>query len=217
MKKGLSCFVLALGAFAVGFTPMAVNDSIKVGFSESLRKESLTTHESSGFSSSTESRSVSVSKWNMKIEVPLSKADYDSIGPTTEFALKFGAFSMNGTLDDDTAYRAGDKKAQITVRVKNESSNSYTTLAAAKLQWTADKLTVNVESKANWASPLVASDFTGSLKGGIEGESPAVIRFGSRVAEGVVPFKGKLNRKTAGNDSVFGEVVTIDLKGDLKG
>ncbi len=209
--------LLTLVALASQTTSRAAASS-HISFSESLRFESKTVSQSSGFSSSSSGESVTVSKWNLSLEMPITEAEAGPINGDTQFSLRMGPFQYSGTLKDDPSYSVGKTSAKLAVRQENQSKNTRTVLVAVSLKWDNGKLTAKLESKGQTSKSLAAEDFIHSLPGDINAEAKATIKFGKKTSSLEVPFSGKLKRKTGDaatiEGDVHGEAVTIDIKGD---
>lgn len=188
--------------FALGAAPKV---EPKFSVSESIRHESLTVRD---FNSS-ETRSVTVGKMTFHAEVPMQIDG--NLDPSTPVTVKVGDFSFTGTLKDDVKYQVGRNQARLSQREGAPGSAIRTVNGTVNLKWSKDKLTVDVESK----SGLAAGKYVENVEGEQKGEVAALIELGGQKIEANVPFAAKIRRKTAGNESQFGQVVTIDLKGKL--
>jgi hypothetical protein len=177
----------------------------KFSVSESVRHESLTVRD---FNRS-ETRSVTVGKMTFHAEVPMQiDANLD---PATPVTIKVGDFNFTGTLKEDVKYQPGRNQARLSQREDTPGSTIRSINGTVNLKWTKDKLTVDVESK----SGLAAGKYVENVAGEQKGEVAALIEIGGQKVEANVPFAAKIRRKTAGDESQFGQVVTIDLKGKL--
>jgi hypothetical protein len=135
-------------------------------FSESLRREKLTKREQTGFSTTTETQSALAGKLTLKVELPLNGFAFSSLSASTPFAIKAGGFEFHATLGSDPQYRVGKTSATFTQTAASSSGNSRTTLATARLKWTREKLTVQLDAATpQGGKPIAAEDFLESNPG----------------------------------------------------
>ena len=208
ISKPVLCFAALIVASAFAVNPTLNELSVpKIQFTETLRQESLTTHEENGFSSSTETRTASKGKLKLTAEwpIPLDLAD-----PKTVFRIQVGNFEFEQPLSTDPNYRPGNTRAKLIQTTPN--GKSQIVVATANLQWDKNKLTAKIEATIPDTKPIAAPDFTSALAGTVDAQTKATIRFGNQSTELSIPIKVKVRRKTAGNDERYGEVVTLDLK-----
>ena len=209
ISKPILCFAALSVASAFAVNPPLSDFSFpKIQFTESLRQESLTTHEESGFSSSTETRTASKGKLKLTAEWPIPLQSPD---PKTVFRIQVGNFEFEQPLSADPNYRPGSTRANLVQTTPNGKTQII--VATANLQWEKDKLTAKIEATIPDTKAIAAPDFTSHLAGTIDAQTNATIRFGDQSTELSIPIKVKIRRKTAGNDERYGEVVTVDLKG----
>jgi len=203
------CFaaLVVASAFAVN-PPLGEFSFPKIQFTESLRQESFTTHEESGFSSSTETRTASKGKLKLTAEwpIPLELAD-----PKTVFRIQVGSFEFEQPLSADPNYHSGNTRAKLVQTTPNGKTQII--VATANLQWDKNKLTAKIEATIPDTKAIAAPDFTSALAGTVDAQTKATIRFGNQSSEISIPITVKIRRKTTGNDERYGEVVTVDLSG----
>jgi hypothetical protein len=205
--------LVVVGLVAVALSSAAgVRDAkpAKLQFVESYRQESMTRTMESGFSTSTETRTASKGKLALAAEFPL-----DAVTPTreTEFFLSAGGFEFKQILGSDPSFRPGDTSAKLLLTRPSESGKSQFVLATAELRWTKERLFVKIEAKLPEVKPVAATDFLGSLPGDVSAASTVSLRFGAESAALNLNIEGKLRKRTAGGGDVFGEVITVDIKG----
>lgn len=182
-------------------------------FSESLRQETLTEEHGSGSSS----QSALGGQVTIDFELSLKSAEGGDFTPDTPVLIKVGNFEFRSTLEKDPDYHSGDKSAILKLTSATASGKSKNILATARLRWDHDKLTGKIEGKTpGGVRSVAAEDFVGNLRGEIDGETKVRIEFGSAKGEATIPFRGKLNRIARESVGMRGEVVTINLSGDLK-
>lgn len=199
--------VLLVAAFgALGAMPKG---EAKVSVFESLRHERLTVTESSGNSTSTETRTASAGKMTFHAEVPLSVGP--NFAPETFVTLQVGNFNCSVPLKDDPKYKVGRHEARISLREGKPDQAVRTVNGTVNLKWDAKTLTVDVESKQSLAAEQYVDETPGETKGEITGS----VEFASQKVEFVLPFTAKVKRKNAASGNAQGSVVTIDLKGRL--
>lgn len=63
---------------------------------------------------------------------------------------------------------------------------------------------------------IAAENFINILRGEIDGETKLAIHFGNSQAEATVPFRGKLEHIVREAIGIKGEVITVNLRGELK-
>jgi hypothetical protein len=202
--------LIVASAFAVE-PPLGEYALPKIEFTETLRHESLTTHEESGFSSSTETRTASKGKLKLTAEWPIS--NLESLDPKTVFRIRVGNFEFDQPLSTDPNYRPGNTRAKLIQTTPN--GKSQIVVATANLHWDKNTLTAKIEATIPDIKAIAAQDFTTHLAGTIGAQTKAAIRFGDQAAEMSLPMTVKVRRKTAGNDERYGEVVTVELKSRL--
>lgn len=180
-------------------------------FSESIRKEVMT---KSNFNS-TETESVTLGQVTLEMEIPLDSAEGGEFGPSTPVVIKAGSLDFHSSLDKDPNFRAGDTSA--TFKITSGSSKTYSVLGTLNLRWDKKKLSVKINAKTPVGLHSVAAeDFLGNLRGEIDGESKVSVQFGSVESKATVPFHGKLDHIIRESIDIRGEVITINLKGELK-
>jgi hypothetical protein len=151
---------------------------------ESLRKETLTKHSSAGFSSVTESQSVSKGKTTLEFELP--RESVGAVSAETELSVQVGSgVRWAGKLGDDPKFAPGRPEAKIDIFWEGQNTGSRIRRGTATVKWEKDVVRVRFEREA--------------------GNSRAN-----------VPFQATVKRRTAGNDTVYGEAVTADVKGEFK-
>jgi hypothetical protein len=201
--------LIVASASAAGLDHAPNLSDVKLQFTETLRRESLTTHEETGFSSSTDTRSVSKGKLKLTAEWPIP--NLESLDPKTVFRIQVGNFEFEQPLSTDANYRPGNTRAKLVQTTPNGKTQII--VATANLQWDKNKLTAKIEAALPDTKPIAAPDFTSALAGTVDAQTKATIRFGNQSTELSIPIRVKVRRKTAGNDERYGEVVTVDLKG----
>lgn len=189
----------------------------KLKFSETFRREQMTKHESSGFSSSTETQSAAEGKMTLEFETSLESVKTDAFDGKTVFAVKVGSFQFRAPLENDKDYRKGKTSARLTVSTPSASGNSRVTLGTAVLRWERDKFTVKIEAKTpSGGKPVAAEDFLDSMPGAINAETTARVEIGTTLFETTLALQGSLKRKTASGGNISGQVDVVDLRGQIK-
>jgi hypothetical protein len=209
-KNQFGCFVALVVASSSSVAQAPNASEAKIQFSESLRQESLTTHEESGFSSSTDIRSVSKGKLKLAAEWPI--ADIGSPDPKTIFRIQVGGFVFEQPLGSDPAYRLGNTRAKLVQTTPN--GNTQVIVATANIQWAKNKLIAKIDATIPDTKPIAAADYTSTLAGTIDAQTKATLRFSNQTTAILIPIKVKVRRKTAGNDDRYFEVLTVNLSGE---
>ncbi|MCW3094436.1 MAG: hypothetical protein JWL77_54 [Chthonomonadaceae bacterium] len=212
--------VLMLGCLVVGGSALAVQprdpESIvrptRFKFSESLRKEIKT--ESGINSSSTES--AEGGQATLEFDLPLAPAEGGVLAPSTPFVVKAGSLEFRSTLDQDPDYRSGANSAVLKITSGTSADKTHVIFATASLHWDKKKLSVKIDAKTPAVHNVAAADFIDNLRGDIDGETKVSLQFGSSQAEATVPFHGKLNHIVRETIGLKGEVITVNLRGELK-
>lgn len=182
-------------------------------FSESIRKEIKT---ETGFNSSS-TESVMMGQVTLDMEIPLSSGEGGEYGPSTPVVIKAGNLEFRSTLAKDPNFRAGDTSATLKITTDSGSNKNYTILATATLRWDKKKLSVKIDAKTpTGVHSIAAEDFIDNFRGDIDGESKIAFQFGSVEAKATVPFHGKLEHIVREAIGIKGEVITINLRGELK-
>lgn len=182
-------------------------------FTESIRKEIMT---KSGFNSS-ETESATLGQVKIEGEMPLTSGEGGDFGPSTPVVIKAGNLTFRSTLDKDPNFRPGDNSATLKLTANTSSNKNYIVLATTTLRWDKKKLSIKIEGKTPGAvHSIVAEDFLNNLRGPLDGETKVAIQFGSYTAEATVPFKGKLDHIIRESIDIKGEVITVNLQGELK-
>ena len=212
-RKSYLCVaaLVVASASSAGLSHAPSPSEAKIQFTESLRQESLTTHEENGFSSSTDTRSVSKGKLKLTAEWPIPVLE--SPDPKTVFRIQIGNFEFEQPLSADPNYRPGNTRAKLVQTTPNGKTQII--VATANLQWDKNKLTAKIQATIPDTKAIAAPDFTSALAGTVDAQTKATIRFGNQSSELSIPITVKIRRKTAGNDERYGEVVTVDLKGRI--
>ena len=209
----LSCFVLGGSALAVQLTdPDSTVRLNRFKFSESLRKEIKT--ESSFNSSSTES--AEGGQATLEFELPLSSVENNGFAPSTPFVVKAGSLEFRSTLDQDPDYRPGANSAVLKITSGTSADRNHIVFATASLHWDKKKLSVKIDAKTPAVHNIAAGDFVGGLRGPIDGETKVTILFGDNPGSATVPFHGKLDHIVRETIGLKGEVITVNLRGELK-
>jgi len=182
-------------------------------FSESIRKEIKTT---SNFNSSS-TESVMQGQVTLDMEIPLTSAEGGEYGPSTPIVIKAGRLEFRSTLDKDPNFHSGDTSATLKITTDNGSNKNYVVLATATLRWDNKKLSVKIDAKTPvGVHSVAAEDFLDNARGNIDGESKVSVQFGTAEAKATVPFHGKLDHIVREAIDIKGEVITVNLRGELK-
>jgi len=182
-------------------------------FSESIRKEIKT--ETGLNISSTEA--VTMGQVTLEMEIPLTSAEGGEYGPSTPIVIKAGNLEFRSTLGKDPNFRSGDTSATLKITTDNGSNKNYTVLATATLRWDDKKLSVKIDAKTPvGVHSVAAEDFLDNVRGNIDGESKVSVQFGRVEAKATVPFRGKLDHIVREAIGIKGEVITVNLRGELK-
>jgi len=182
-------------------------------FSESIRKEIKTETEFNR--SSTES--VMQGQVTLEMEIPLASAEGGDYSPSTPVVIKAGNLEFRSTLDKDPNFHAGDTSATLKITTGTSSDKNHVVLATATLRWDTRKLSVKIDAKTPvGVHSVAAEDFIDSVRGNIDGESKVSVQFGTVEAKAIVPFRGKLDHIVREAIGIKGEVITINLRGELK-
>jgi|GEM_PF-2863073 hypothetical protein len=175
----------------------------KASLRESLRKETLTTSRSSGFSHVTESQSVSKGKTTVEVEIALPTGG-EAPSAETAVGVAASAFRWEGKLGDDPKFAPG------------QAPGSRIKYGSATVRWSADRAMLKVEQETDEANAAVAGGATKGMNGKFEGDVTLAARFGAAVARTQVPYRAEAKRRVAGSEERYGEVVTVDVKGEGK-
>jgi hypothetical protein len=209
----LGCLVV--GGSALGAPPNDAGSTVRptrFKFSESLRKEIKT--ESGINSSSTES--AEGGQATLEFDLPLSPTEGGALAPSTPFVVKAGSLEFRSTLDQDPDYRSGANSAILKITSGTSADKTHVIFATASLRWDKKKLSVKIDAKTPAVHNVAAEDFIGNLRGEIDGETKVTIQFGSSQATATVPFHGKLDHIIRETIGLKGEVITVNLHGELK-
>lgn len=182
-------------------------------FSESIRKEIKTT---SGFNSSS-TESVMMGQVTLDMEIPLASGEGGEYGPSTPIVIKAGNLEFRSTLDKDPNFRSGDTSATLKITTDTGTNKNHIILATATLRWDDKKLSVKIDAKTPvGVHSVAAEDFIDSVRGNLDGESKVSVQFGTVEAKATVPFRGKLDHIVRESIDIKGEVITVNLRGELK-
>ena len=185
---------------------------------ESLRKETLTKHSSEGFSRVTESQSVAKGKTTLEFELP--RESVGEVNPATELSVQVGSgVRWVGKLGDDPKFAASRPETKIDIFWEGQNTGSRIRRGSVTVKWEKDVVRVKFEREAGNSSTAAAETAINSVSGSgdkVDGEVAVWLRLGGAVARANVPFQATVKRRTAGNDTVYGEAVTADVKGEFK-
>lgn len=176
---------------------------VKIAFGETLRRESLT----QGFANDNTTTSAQRGRWAVRVDAPLPRTP-----PTaaTRVYLKLGTLELDRKLGDDPAWRPSAKTARLTL---TETRGEVTVeLAAATLDWRRGRLTMKMDGRTPSVRPLVADTLLREPDGAVAGSVTVQFAFGDDLAALTLPFKGRLVRKSAGGEGIYGEAITVDVK-----
>ena len=211
--------VLAVASLVLSATAVA-SDAAKVSFSESIRKESKTTTESTFNGSSSQTETVTQTKWSINGELALNDAVAKSIDGESLFRLMVGGFEFRGKLKDDPDFAAGKTSARLNIKENNSSGKSRTILVTVQLRWDKNKLIVKADAKGFNIKSIAADDFSGNLSGEIKAETTSILEFAGQAVHMTVPFEGKVNRKSGegagGGTTVSGYATTVNIRGEAR-
>ncbi len=184
--------VLALSTVLLSASAWA-SDTAKVSFNESIRKESKTVTESTLSGSSSETQTVTQTKWSINGELSLTDSTVKSINGDSDFKLAVGKFEFKGKLQDDPDYAPGKTSARLTLKSGTSSDKSRSILVTVQLKWDKNKLVAKAETTS-------------------------MIEFAGQSAHITIPFDGKVNRKSGGGEtgsgSVSGFAATVNIRGE---
>ncbi len=209
--------VLALSTVLLSASAWA-SDTAKVSFNESIRKESKTVTESTLSGSSSETQTVTQTKWSINGELSLTDSTVKSINGDSDFKLAVGKFEFKGKLQDDPDYAPGKTSARLTLKSGNSSDKSRSILVTVQLKWDKNKLVAKAEAKGFYIKSIAAEEFADNFSGDIKAETTSVIEFAGQSAHITIPFDGKVNRKSGGGEtgsgSVSGFAATVNIRGE---
>jgi len=222
MKLGKQTgLVLLLGCLTVSGSVLSAQTKDAVStvrpsrfkFSESIRKEIKT---ETGFNSSS-TESVMLGQVTLDMEIPLSTSEGGDYTPSTPIVIKAGNLEFRSTLDKDPNFRTGATSATLKITADTSTNKNHVILATATLRWDKKKLSVKIDAKTPvGAHSVAAEDFIDNVRGEIDGESKVSVQFGTVEAKATVPFHGKLDHIIREAIGIKGEVITVNLRGELK-
>lgn len=201
---------------AMAFSAQA-SDSVKLSFKESFREETETISESGGFSSSTETRSASKSKFTVDVDIPMSDVDWKKLDSRTRLIVSVGSFSLRGDFNDDPGYVAGNSMLTIRDHAPDENPDNRLVAAQAKVQYRHGHVLVHIDSGSGPATIAARTAQKELPNIDIKGESVVRIRLGDVKWEFTAIFTGHKKVLVRGTNEHNGKVETIELKGEGRG
>jgi hypothetical protein len=175
-------------------------------FSESYRKERLTTHD---FNSS-----VTDEAWNgrLQLDVVLPLAPGAEIDGQTPLALQAGAYRFTGKPADDPDFNPPRKRCRLARIEFTKSGTAVSRPPIVQVEWDAARVKVRVDGKTGWSGGAVAEELAGRAAGPVEGRLPVTARFGDASFQCYLPFRGAVKTRSVRGGKLEGEVTTVEVR-----
>lgn len=207
--------------------------AVTVSLDESFRQETLTTSYSDGASSGSESKSASRGSWKLAMELPCSAEQLKSLASDGTITIQVGKSSLEVVVPSTAGL--SQNKPSVSFNLLRElqgpaqfvyltrpsdppagsgpAKGTKIAIAGCQLSWSKDRLKVALSSKGNSAPPMGATSYTNATKGKFEGSIPVEVKLVGVTHTLDLPVAGNVNRQERGNESAYGSVVEVSLKG----